>query len=72
MKPNQTLRYVDRGSCHTKNKCFEAISSDVFGRLPNLTIKYDKTMNDSRLDDYPNHAKVLKHAEIAPPVSFLK
>ena len=65
MKPNQKLKYLNKGSCHT-NKCFEAISNGVFGRLSKLTTKCEKTMN-SRLDKlYPDHANALKHAGIAP------
>ena len=59
MKPNQKLKYLNRGSCHT-SKCFEAISSCVFGRLSKLTTQCNKTMNSRPDLLYPEHAKALK------------
>ena len=65
MKLNQKLKYLNKGSNHTSS-CFKAIANGVFGRLCNLTSKNNKTLN-ARLDTlYPEHAKALEHAELAP------
>ena len=67
MKPNQQLKYLNKGSNHSAS-CFKAIATGVFGRLSKLTSECKKTMN-SRLDElYPEHAKALKHAKLAPDI----
>ena len=65
IKPNQALKYLNRGSSHT-NSCFKAIASGVFGRLTKLTSKSKKTMNSRINELYPLHAAALKLADLAP------
>ena len=65
MKENQVLKYLNKGSCHTSN-CFKAIPNGVFKRLSKLTSKTASNLN-SKLDKlYPDHAKALRTANLAP------
>ena len=59
------LKYLNKGSCHTSN-CFKAIPNGVFKRLSKLTTQSPFNLN-SKLDAlYPDHAKALRTANIAP------
>ena len=65
MKENQILKYLNKGSCHTSN-CFKAILNGVFKRLSKLTSKTKSNLN-LKLDKlYPDHAKALRTANLAP------
>ena len=60
-KENQVLKYLEKGSCHTK-ATFEAIPSGVFNRLAKLTSK-PNTNGKLRIDEvYPDHTNTLKNA----------
>ena len=66
MKENQVLKYLNKGSCHTSN-CFKAIPNGVLKRLSKLTTRSPSNL-DSKLDNlYPDHAKALRTANLAPP-----
>ena len=65
MKPNQKLKYLNNGSCHT-NSCFKAIPWGVFGRLANLTSRTRKNLKCKIDELYPDHYEALKDAELAP------
>ena len=63
MKPNQQLKYLNKGSFHTHH-CFTAILYGVFGRLSRLTSKIKKNIRKSMEDLYPNHTKALEEARL--------
>jgi len=65
LKPNQQLKYLNQGSSHTF-ACFEAIYKGVSGRLAKLTSRNNDTENVKLNDLYPEHAKALEHANLAP------
>ena len=65
MKENQKLKYLNKGSCHTHN-CLKAIPNGVFKRLAKLTSKSESKLNSTIDSLYPNHAKALQIAELAP------
>ncbi len=61
LKPNQQLKYLNKGSTHT-NACFKAIPSGVFNRLAKLTTVTEENKN-KRLDElYPKHTTILTNA----------
>lgn len=65
LKDNQKLKYLNNGSSHTKS-CFDAIWKGVSGRLAKLTSRNVDT-EDKRLNKlYPEHAKALEQAKLAP------
>ena len=68
MKENQVLKYLNLGSCHTNN-CFKAIPSRVFNRLTSLTSKTSTNLETKMNILYPNHAKALINAKLAPETS---
>ena len=67
LKENQQLKYLTRGSMHTK-ACFQAIPSGVFRHLDILTTEMEES-NSKKLDElYPLHAEALKVAKLVPEV----
>ena len=72
IKPNQELKYLNRGSTHT-SACFKAIPSGVFGRLAKLTTMTPENANKPLEELYPKHIEVLRKAElIQGPTPTLK
>ena len=66
LKPNQQLKYLNKGSTHTE-ACF-AIPSGAVRRLALLTTRTNES-EDIRMDElYPLHAKALRAANLAPPI----
>ena len=66
LKPNQHLKYLNRGSSHTTS-VFKVIPDGVLARLAKLTTVTEGN-KDKKLDElYPQHAKALKIAALAPP-----
>jgi hypothetical protein len=63
LKPNQKLKYLNKGSCHT-SACFKSIPSGVIRRLSILTSLTPENENVPINELYPEHTKAL---EIAPP-----
>ena len=63
LKPNQELKYLNRGSTHTE-PCFKAISSGVFQRLVKLTTVTPKNENKTIDEMYPKHTEALRRAEL--------
>ena len=64
MKPNQKLKYLNKGSCHT-NSCFNTIPLGVFNCTYMLTSQSAKNMK-TRLDVlYLLHMKALTIAKLA-------
>ena len=63
LKPNQVLKYLNKGSCHTLS-CFKAVTRGVCKRLSKLTSintsNADLTLNDL----YPSLFKPLTEAEL--------
>ena len=53
-KPNQQLKYLNKGSCHTHH-CFTAIPRGVFGRLARLTSKTRRNLKTPINELYPDH-----------------
>jgi GIY-YIG catalytic domain len=63
LKPNQKLKYLNKGSAHT-NACFKAIPSGIFNRLAKLTSMNNMNAN-SKLDAiYPQHFRALRKANL--------
>ena len=63
-KPNQKLKYLNNGSCHTRC-CMKAIPSGVIKRLAKLTSREGNLK--AKMDNlYPNHAEALRKAGLAP------
>ena len=63
LKPNQQLKYLNKGSAHTK-ACFRAIPAGVCHRLAKLTTITDDNC-DKPLDEiYPHHFSALKKADL--------
>ena len=66
MKENQMLKYLNKGSCHTSN-CLKAIPNGVLQRLSKLISRTHFNLH-SKLDVlYPDQAKALQIANLAPP-----
>ena len=67
LKPNQKLKYLNNDSTHLPSN-FRAIPSGVLNQLSHLTSK-SKALEDIKLDTiYPDHAKALQIAGIAPKI----
>ena len=64
-KPNQKLKYLNDGSCHTKC-CLKAILRDVIKRLAKLTSKTNENLESTSNELYSKHAEALRRAGIAP------
>eukprot|EP00957_Ditylum_brightwellii_P053961 4087014-Ditylum_brightwellii.AAC.1 len=69
-KPNQALKYVDRNSRH-QTTTFKLIANGVFTWLARLNSKIAANKNARINDVYPDHAKALFTANLAPPTDFL-
>jgi len=65
LKPHQTLRYLNRFSCH-RHSTFADIPEGVFTRLARLTTVTDETMNLGLDVLYPHHTSALQQAGLAP------
>ena len=69
LKPNQQLKYLNRGSTHT-SACFKAIPSGVIRRLTSLTSMTEENA-DKRINElYPEHAKALENAKLTTPEEY--
>jgi hypothetical protein len=63
LKPNQQLKYLNKGSAHT-NACFRAIPAGVYNSLTKLT-SMDNANADKNLEEiYPDHFKALRNANL--------
>jgi hypothetical protein len=65
LKPNQELKYLNRGSNHTK-ATFKAIPHGVLSRLAKLTTMTEENKNTRMNALYPEHAAALEKAKLAP------
>ena len=66
-KPNQQLKYLNKGSTHT-NATLNAIPISIFYRLAKLTSRTKKN-TQMRIDGiYQGHAKALSKARLAPKI----
>ena len=61
MKENQVLKYLNKGSQHTKS-CFRAIPLGVFKRLSKLTTITNANRHKTINEIYPDHAAALRTA----------
>ena len=66
-KPNQTLKYLNKGSTHI-NATFNAIPSGIFYRLAKLTSRTKKNTQMKIYEIYQGHAKSLSKAGLAPKI----
>ena len=65
LKPNQQLKYLNKGRCHTTNY-FRAFLNGVITRLSKLT-SATRHILESKLDTlYPHHAEALRKLDLAP------
>ena len=62
-KPNQQLRYLNKGSTHTK-ACFKAIPTGVFKRMAKLTTVTEDNADKSLRELYPKLFAALDTAEL--------
>ena len=69
MKPNQVLKYLNKGSAHT-NACFRAIPYGVLRRLTILTSLTPETENMTLDQLYPEHIKGLEKAKLPLPKEY--
>ena len=66
-KPNQQLKYLNKGSTYT-NTTFNAIPSSIFYRLAKLTSRTKKN-DQMKIDErYQGHVKALSKARLAPKI----
>jgi hypothetical protein len=63
MKPNQQLKYLNKGSTHT-GAVFKAIPKGVYQRLAKLTTMTEMNGNLTLKEIYPKHFKALEHANL--------
>ena len=63
LKPNQCLKYLNVGSCHSKS-VFRAIPCGVCHRLAKLTTTTPANKNVSLQELYPHHFKALNHSNL--------
>ena len=61
LKPNQELKYLNKGSTHTK-ACFKATPAGVFNRLAKLTTMTDENKDKTLKMLYPKHIGILEKA----------
>ena len=66
-KPNQQLKYLNKGSNHT-NATFKAIPSGIFYRLAKITSRTRKNAQLKIDWRYQGHAKALSKAGLSPKV----
>ena len=67
LKPNQKLKYLNKGSTHT-NSTANAIPSGIFYRLVKLTSRTKKNAKMKIYERYLWHAKALSKAGLAPKI----
>ena len=67
LKENQQLKYLNKGSTHTKS-CFQAIPLGVLKHFALLTMRKEDTENMKMDELYPHHAKVLRIVKLVMPV----
>ena len=63
LKPNQQLKYLNKGSCHPSS-CLRAIPHGVLHRLAKLTTMTDDNRNTSMADLYPHHYEAMRQAKL--------
>ena len=69
LKPNQLLKYIDKGSTRT-NSCFSSITHSVIWRLTTLT-SITQDNKSTRINElYPNHALALETADLITPAEY--
>ena len=61
LKPNQLLKYIDKGSTRT-NSCFSSITHSVIWRLTTLTSITQENQSIQINKLYPKHVSALKKA----------
>ena len=66
LKPNQVLKYLNKGSAHT-NACFKAIQNGVLRRLTVLTSLTPKNENLILDKLYPTYIKILEDTKLQTP-----
>ena len=71
LKENQAIKYLNKGSQHTK-ACFKAIPLGVFDRLAKLTTINSSNENLTMDKIYPIHAKALVDAGLVITFPTLK
>jgi hypothetical protein len=69
LKPNQKLKYLNKGSRHT-SACFKSIPSGVIRRLSILTSLTQENENVPINELYPEHAKALEIAHLHVPLPY--
>lgn len=67
LKPNQQLKYLNKGSCHT-SECFRSIQQGVQKRLAKITTKTEENANQTLDDIYPDHFAALYQADLVSNV----
>ena len=69
LKPNQLLKYLNKGSTHT-NSCFSSIPHGVIRRLTTLT-SITQDNKSTRINElYPHHALALEKAGLITPAEY--
>ena len=66
-KPNQKLKYMNKGSTHT-NATFNAIPSSIFYGLAKITSRTNKNAQMKIDERYQGHAKALSKAGLDPKI----
>ena len=69
LKPNQQLKYLNKGSTHT-NATFKSIPSGVIKRLSKLTSATPENENLPMNEIYPTHAAAMEKAELRSPTGY--
>jgi len=69
LKPNQKLKYLNKGSRHT-SPCFKSIPSGVIRRLSILTSLTPENENVPINELYPEHTKALEIAHLPLPLPY--
>lgn len=70
LKPNQELKYLNKGSAHTPD-CFKAINTGVFNRLAKLTSLNESNSNKQLDVLYPHHFEALRNAQLVDDRTFI-
>ena len=65
LKPNQTLKYLNKSSTH-QNCTFKAIPKSTIKRLAQLTSLTSENEHKTIDELYPDHARALRYAKLAP------
>ena len=69
LKPNQQLKYLNRGSSHTPG-CFKAIPTGVCKRLAKLTTLTEENKNKKMDELYPVHFGALSDANLLDKIQI--